>query len=403
MKTMKLTAGFIFLFQALYGQNISSKTYQNFDAETGALYQQTKYQYQYDGSDNVVEETTSYWDTSQQNFLEYARMERDYEGNRVKEIRHYGTNSEDGSVELKRKVECTYDENGLLVEQERARYYSEEEIEKVIFANEFDSAKPWKNRQDWIQSFFTPLRRVARIRTDTSELELFEEYGTDSMWYFLGRRERLYDAQDRLIAYYNSYTDFGSDHLQRNKYDHPAGLITESEYYTKDDLTGEWRKRNIVQHLYLLDESDKVLKWTRIGTSYDYSGAIEKIDTTLINNYYYCNGLLERQDYRTGSETVGFSILYEYEGQIDCNDPSVDLTIYPNPAQGWVSIRTNILKENGCVITLFTVDGKKVRQIKLPESLEQYELDLTPYDRGVMIIQIQSQENRAVGKLVKMN
>ena len=367
------------------------------------MYQQRKHQYQYDESDSVVVETISYWDTISQDHITYSRTERDYENNELKEIRIYAIDIEDGSVELKQKIENKYGQDGLLAEQERARYYNEEEIEKVLFVNEFDPGEPWKDHQDWIQSFFAPLRRVTRIRTDTSELEVFEEFETDSMWYPLGRRERLYDFRGRLTAYYNSYTDFGYDHLQKNRYDHPAGLITESAYYIKGYPAQQWIIRDVVQYRYLLDGANQILQEKRTLVSFDYNGVFESMDTTLIKNYYYCNGLLEKQEYLKGPGRVVLRVLYEYEGQIDCNDPSVHLDIYPNPAHEWVTIRSSILKENDCVITLCTVDGKIIRQIKMTESLEKYELDLAPYGRSMMVIQIQSKNNRAAGKLVKIN
>lgn len=78
---------------------------------------------------------------------------------------------------------------------------------------------------------------------------------------------------------------------------------------------------------------------------------------------------------------------------------SFESSIVPNPSSGQFSIRMNE-QVNVSSIQVFSVDGKQVHFMSVGQTTQQVDMDLNELDKGVYFLQINSEQNRVVEKIV---
>jgi len=81
------------------------------------------------------------------------------------------------------------------------------------------------------------------------------------------------------------------------------------------------------------------------------------------------------------------------------NSKMFESNIVPNPSNGQFAVRFNG-QVNVNSIQVFSMDGKQVHFMSVGQTTQQIEMDLNELDKGVYFLQINSEQNRVVEKIV---
>lgn len=139
--------------------------------------------------------------------------------------------------------------------------------------------------------------------------------------------------------------------------------------------------------MYEYNESNQlVYKENFYEYHYPENGAFR--NKTISKYDYYCDGQLK-------SETLEqlpniWRILYEYDKGGECflAEESLEMIVAPNPSDGNINIRSNLLASPDVEIFVYSSLGQKVFSQKIESITERFLLDLTNLPNGTYIISV---------------
>ncbi len=120
---------------------------------------------------------------------------------------------------------------------------------------------------------------------------------------------------------------------------------------------------------------------------------------------YYCDELLkehEQEIFSTASSYKHTIVFYDYDSSEDCdeinNQPEV--SIYPNPANNVIQIKSPLLGEADVEISVLNLAGRELNRYHTDRRSEFFEMDISKLPRGTYVVQVQNRNGRGGAKLI---
>lgn len=363
-----------------------------------------KNEYKYNFEGKRMEEISYDWNRETLSYIPNTKIEKKYENNQLKSFTYFTWSLEEAVWEIVINYDSFYEENTCLTKQIQTWWYPSGEIysiDTLIIENQYSCSDAWKYEHYWLAIRWVEADKVKRIRTDSSELQIFEFHNGSNV-FETGRQERFYNEQNQLVKYFNSYTDYQYAHLYLNEYNHENGKIEKSEYFYKITPDEPWRKKSETRWAYFYDEGALTQRRMRFE---EYEGYhITSTWLSILNYEYYCDGLLKKVNWVDEDGAPGAYTLYEYDVPTECEEEeNLTLNVFPNPFTGKVIIESNLLNQKGAIVNLYDASGKLLFKNKIEDRLNQFELDLTVYGEQFFVLQIQTESKQISTKLIGLN
>ena len=153
------------------------------------------------------------------------------------------------------------------------------------------------------------------------------------------------------------------------------------------------------------DEGTSILA---IGDDTFYLGGNFESDPMAIGAYNLHNtGTLDSiyvhlQPARFGRKTMGFLAVFDKTVSSIQPDPVLEqVAIFPNPANGQITVRLKLPAHSPLIFQLHAADGRLLRQAAYGEGISTFEQDVTGLLPGMYIVTLSTGEGVFVGKVVK--
>jgi hypothetical protein len=89
---------------------------------------------------------------------------------------------------------------------------------------------------------------------------------------------------------------------------------------------------------------------------------------------------------------------HEWEDLGHENPEIARMSIYPNPANDWITIDTKDICEG--ILEIHSINGQLIHSLRLSGSSGS--IDLSAFPKGVFIVSIRSRDFNSTGKIVKL-
>ncbi len=76
------------------------------------------------------------------------------------------------------------------------------------------------------------------------------------------------------------------------------------------------------------------------------------------------------------------------------------VSVYPNPSNGLVNIKTSTFQSKGLTVVASNVLGKEVKRVVLNNPASQYQVNLNDLDAGIYMIRVQSEFGESTQRVV---
>ena len=327
-----------------------------------------RYDYVYDDLDSLIEKVYSSYYKEQDLYAFHSKTQWTYENDKLISTKRYQYIDDDWFLKIDYSI--FYNDAGCVDRQEQTFHIrpGESRQHTLTLVNEYDCADPWKNTKDHLFLADSPAETiVTRRRTDSSEIEIYDEYDEDTdAWINKGVLERKYNEQNKLTEFFKLLT---TSYVYATKYDWfydntGENLMTQM-YSLKHTLDGEWDLSTKNEYIY----DGLRVKKTIIS---DKSGRLNEI---LLD--YYCDGLLKsKTGIRLSSDGGIQKYIYEYDRKITCPDEceqlkDLNLIIYPNPVKNCFYIQSDIFQKASSEILIYDMRGNLIQRQQVVDRVPQ--------------------------------
>lgn len=364
----------------------------------------------------------------------------------LEEIYHY----DEIFHHLNFKESKTYFSNGSLwkCEGEFFEYYPNQQLKKITYKKYDRDQELWKEMSsiEYKYNVYNCLIEelhlgfngeiTQKVRYESNEnCRLIRKYTEKLSWVNFGL---LYDFREReyfpdSVSYkeyiYLQYTDtleyggyeikkfnsagnlylyikdkqYGSDIMDEYEYDYANNLIR-YQNYIKGQLTNEWKKTHVRYEYNEYDEEDNLISKTLETLRLDVAqpGFSENLNKQIFY-HGYCHGVPD--SIISEKEVIDTYVKEEftYYRKNDCADFSVaslDIDVFPNPADRFININSSILESDDTYLSVFSTDGKLLLQKHILRTFTGYQLDLSNLDNGVYILNLHNKNYAVQEKIV---
>lgn len=343
-------------------------------------------EFRYDEENRVIERIHSAYYKAEQETVQRSKTEWVYENDKLVLLKK---DYFDSYRDVKLEYENIYDGNGCLIEQNQKNFISPSEIieHRIIIDNQFDCANPWKNNQEnsdiYSYSYSSKSEsKLTRKRTDTSEIEIFEEYDELTReWIKRNITERKYNEKNKIVEMIDSLGFYIYAEKNIYSYDDTGENIMSSECYYKNDFDSEWEKHSRHEYIY---ENSLLRKINLIGNNGLLSEHLLE---------YYCDGLLKKNTRILTRKKDDISILnYEYDQKINCPEKceqleNLSVKIYPNPVTDIFYVESDIFQKESSEMLIYNALGKLIYRQEVNQRVPGIQVNLNPrIDLNQMII-----------------
>ena len=76
------------------------------------------------------------------------------------------------------------------------------------------------------------------------------------------------------------------------------------------------------------------------------------------------------------------------------------VSVYPNPSNGMVNIKTSTFQSKGLTVTVSNVLGKEVKKVVLSTPASQYQINLNDLDAGIYMVRVRSEFGESTQRVV---
>ena len=181
--------------------------------------------------------------------------------------------------------------------------------------------------------------------------------------------------------------------------------LTKQTTFIKYEPDEEWILSNEFIFTNEYDDEDRLVKKTRERFFYPISGGPPEIS----EQYYFekeysylCSDVVNREDSEFHVGTLTFRKDFYYEGKNECfeiENIMLEMSVFPNPSFGEVTIQSPILESGNTQILVFDVNGKLLLE-KNELQRDDVSLDLSFLPNGMYVIQLMNQEHFIQNKIV---
>ena len=142
----------------------------------------------------------------------------------------------------------------------------------------------------------------------------------------------------------------------------------------------------------------------------DNNFATMVIDTTNLNDttllitleqetvYYWRVQAVNPAGESDWSETWQFTT--DVAGLLENEKDPIIVEIFPNPASGTLTIRSEILSQKSVIINIVDLNGKKLKERKIPKGTNDIIMDISELKNGIYFCHIRSQDHSLVRKII---
>jgi len=444
---------------SLSAQNISSKTFYQFDESNAQMIPDREFRWYYDTRDRDTLNEGWIWEEERNSFqLSFRRQttygsfgERLVESTRFWEsagirisqkeweydnlgrnivFSEYRKNANETDLSAFSRWEKEYDPQGCLLSQlfwqqtkprRRERYYYSTDCrsDSILTDDYEDGARQPSSR--------------TQLQYQTGAETQIESLWQNDSWTFRRRLDLSYDQADKLLLWQASYPD-SSKFRQEFAYD----LLGNRIYYAESQLaTGDsiWEYFLAEQKTYYADnllftqsnffdydkEQQRFLGRNDRERLYDTNGRISSERSKLINlnladtlvsetlfvfEYEsYCDGLLWWEE--TFREAAGTKdrlsrVEYGYEAASACTEQEIGLTIAPNPVSDELSFYSEALMEANTQISIYDMQQRLVHAERVPYRTSHYIVPVQRLTAGYYYLRVGAAERSLYAKFVKL-
>lgn len=359
-------------------------------------------EYQYDDQNRLIENINRQTNSYDPDYLFMNRFV--YQYNDLENItieKEYAFYVGSAEWQLNGEIKTILNDNDCLIEQEETRYRSTGEI----YSKQKTALTVDENCRTLTRVFSRQSQNDTELKLRDKDIYTYDNNGENTMHISQRYNESTnnwdtdlivtseFDDDKRPIRRLTEYIfgEHSNQTLHLWTYNEQGEQVTFHRYQTYDGLGIETLLlANRDSSIYTYNEAEQLIYKKQFNEYYYY-----QIEPPTINKFqystkyaYYCDGQLKS----TTTENLPniYRTTYEYDEGGDCHldNQDLEITIFPNPSNGSMEIRSNLLASPNVELRVFSVLGQEVLHQKLTNVSERFSLDLTNVPNGNYVISI---------------
>ena len=107
--------------------------------------------------------------------------------------------------------------------------------------------------------------------------------------------------------------------------------------------------------------------------------------------------------YHKSSGNVAFDDFCAYDGPVGIfgvAKNNLAISLYPNPSNGLINIKTSTFQTKGLTVTVSNVLGKEVKQVSLNTSAALYQVNLNDLEAGIYMVRVRSEYGESTQRVI---
>lgn len=354
---------------------------------------------QYDDQNRIIERLDKYSYSFDPNYSYQGRINYEYDDleNR-KTQRQYSFYNEATDWVLNNQMDSVFNENGCLLYWETRNFDSFGNLtyhRKEVWTHTADCLPltyEFLYRESETAPFVSNYKRTYVYSADGKKTTTTHERFNENMgtWTTDSVTELEVDDEGRVVRQYSeAYSlDYIDKWLRTYTYTDKGEAAVFTNYQTYNWLAiSEMQLTQRDSFVYEYNDLDQLI-YKEGHHEYYYPGSSDFKNKVVYKYNYYCDGQLKSETWENLPNINRTTYEYDQGGECLLAKKELELVIFPNPSDGNVQIRSNLLASPNAEVRVFSVLGQEVFGQKMEAVTERFALDLTDLPNGNYVISI---------------